>query len=283
MKKYLLLLCTIVAHSHPLFAQKSKVQSKESQVFIFRIPTIESFIHRFNNDSTGIFRRLLKSDMGVNSITRKESFESCFDKSNSKLCAGEPYKELQKFVLDSTKEFFLHFEDSNWYCKTKCHFYFFDKPQEFNVIFAIKNIKDKDLRWIIVGMDDANILNSSSQDTIIKNKKSKREIISASDYMYGFLDLNRIFDVTLDERTCFSKQFIASENGRRLINLIKEGKLKYRTASDLEFYFTQVPNFVLVVNDFDRATLNSGWLIKNIYKIPENYKANYRNRLLNIR
>ncbi len=273
MKNLAFSICFMLTICHVAKGQTLNLGAEE-QVSLFRVKSIEDFIHRFNNDSASSFKNFILENDKNKTVTRAMSLKTCFDLSGSDYLNNPKAKEFEDLILKPESNIYLNFEDSNWYCKAKCRFKYNDEPRDITLFFKVKALKDLDTRWIIVGMEKNNVLNVSTSDSIVKTKKTVRKLIEPNSVVDGFTDLSKIFNSKLDERYCFDKEFMASENGKRLINLIKEEKLVFEYSLEETFYFLQISNYIFEVKRFIRSTNNSGLLINRVIKMQDDYKQN---------
>jgi hypothetical protein len=255
--------------------------SKEEIVYLYNVKTIEDFINRFNDDSSSSLRQKLTELKLDGELTRAKSLKNCFNLENKNLKKDTVARDFVSYVLDKNNDCKLNFLDSNWYSKARCHFEYNGKDLEIPIVLSIRDYGIKGSKWMIVGIDDSYVFNTvAPPDSIIKKDKMLRKGINASSYAVNFLDLRRIFTPALNEKLCFDKNLIKTEKATKFINLIKEGKLKFDYASNLTFYFLQIPGYIVEVDEFDRNTNNSGWLINKVIASNDQSKETYKSKLL---
>lgn len=282
MKKLLLILLTfstIMTRAQIVPAN----MSKDELVYLYNVKTIEDFIGRFNDDSTSSLRQKLTELNLEGELNRAKSLKNCFNLENKNLKKDSVVNKFVKYVLNPESNCMLNFSDSNWYSKARCHFEYLGKEMELPIILSIRDYGIRGMKWMIVGIEDSYIFQGVNSDSIINSKKVIRKSINASSYAVNFLDLRRIFTQSLNEKLCFDADFLKTEKAAQFINLIKEGKLTFDYASDLTFYFLQIPDYIVEVDEFDRATNNSGWLISKVMAADQETKQAYKKRLLRMK
>jgi hypothetical protein len=62
--------------------------------------------------------------------------------------------------------------------------------------------------------------------------------------------------------------------------LIYTGQLKIEYVQKIVYHFLQAPNYIFLVEHFDRNSSNAGWLISSIIKINDFEKESYLNHIM---
>jgi hypothetical protein len=252
---------------------------KEELNHLYNVKSIQDFIYRFNDDTMSSLRQGLETYKAVDNLNRKTSLQNCFNLDKN-ILSDSVGIEFSKYVLAKENKCVLNFADSNWYCKAKCVFKYRDADIEIPLVLTVKDYGERGQKWLIVGIDDNRVFSKASGDTIIASKKLVKKSITATNYVTNFNELHKILTVSLNEKSCFEPSLLATEKARKFINMIKTNELSFSGAYDLNYYFLQIPNYIIEVKDFNRSTNNSGLLINKIIKTNDNFKSRYKKSLL---
>jgi hypothetical protein len=79
----------------------------------------------------------------------------------------------------------------------------------------------------------------------------------------------------------FEKSFFADKTNLSFYNAVLLNSIKFLHVSKVKYYFLQVPTYVVIVENFIRDSLNSGWLISRVDKADATSKSELINTLTN--
>ena len=63
-------------------------------------------------------------------------------------------------------------------------------------------------------------------------------------------------------------------------NELIEGNIEYEYIDRITYHFLQVENWAFMVHSVNRSDPNSGWLISDIVRLPEQLKSQYKKSIL---
>jgi len=225
-------------------------QSAQDTSYVYRVKLIQQFVGRFNHTESfeGINLGLFE-----NNSERKRYLASLFLK---ELVDSADREMLHTFVNDVVnRNITISQLDTSWYAVLNCEASY--QGQKTNVLLTlqIQVNPDMSVQWMIVGAK-ANHL-QSSKDT-------------AKSYLLGNaheMNFMRLFIHLQDDQKNI-KQFVKCAKGDDALTIVKwliyTGELKVHRASEVSFYFLQVPGWVFSVKEFNRKGFNSGWLIYHL-------------------
>jgi len=255
--------------------------SKEAETFFYRVKNIDDFIERFNDDPRSSVRREFRKMEKEALVSRPKLLLSVFNWQNEQLKSSVDTKEFFDQVADSALPQFVRFTDSDWYADALCDFTFDNNPIQLRLVLHVKHMGDKGTKWMIAGVSDHIALGNAdiSQPSQTTGQEVKQSI-PPTNYAVNFLELRKVLNAGMDETNCFEADLLTTEKGKQVVKLIKEQRLKFQQANEMKFHFLQLPNWIFTVEEFNRNTKNSGWLINEIRKVSEDEKQKIRNSVL---
>ena len=279
----LFLLFTFVCSVHGSAQFFSTDEKLKDEMFLREVKVIDEFIERFNDDPSSFIRREYKKQNKPYDLSRKEILVSLFNLENPQWSKNSDLGEFFRDASDSANPPRLSFADTNWYSEAKCTFMSNGKKVEIPLILQIQIAKNHGAKWMIAGVGDNTTF--TGQPTNVPGlgdyqPKAINKFIATSSYATNFSELVNTFSDKKNILDYFSPDLLATEKGKKFVNMILQGKLEFKYASDIKFYFYQIPNWVFEVEEFDRKSLNSGWLINDIKKVPQADKDISRRKLL---
>ncbi len=255
----------------------------KDEMFLREVKVIDEFIERFNDDPSSFIRREYKKQNKPYELSRKEILVSLFNLENAQWNTNASLGEFFRDASDSVNPPHLAFADSNWYAEAKCTFMVSGKKVEVPLILQVQMAKNNGAKWMIAGVGDNIIFNgqpSAVPGLSDYQPKPINKFIATSSYATNFSELVNTFADKKNILDYFTPDLLATERGKRFVNMILQSKMEFKYAADIKFYFYQIPNWVFEVEEFDRKSLNSGWLINDIKKVPQSEKENSRKKLL---
>lgn len=222
-----------------------------------RVKQVDEFIHRFNFNSQKIDLITLKVNQ------RSDMIPLLIDQRYAK---QHPQK-LKSFVQSSLTNELLSFYDDDWYAVVKCEGIYQNKNVRMDLVLQVETFKDHSSKWTLVGAY-APFLNVEADCT------DANKLISPSNNEVGFLGLNRVFDdpSNIGAYTPESYQF---DYLSILLHEVKLGNFKFKQTLYSKYYFTQIQDWVFVLEHFNREGFNSGWLISELIEVKEKDKKQF--------
>ena len=283
MKKILLIIAiTTIGIECDLNAQSIGNDYKiDEEIFTYKVKLIDEFIERFNDDKHSFIRKEIESNGNNYELTRKKLLISLFNWENTEINT-EFAKEFITQVLDPKKPNYISFTDSNWYARVTCVFQHEKKEIEIPIILHIRTYGNKGSKWMITGiLQNATITSETPlQETDTNRKLNSSKFIPTSNYALDFLELHRVFTDSISPINYFDESLLETTRSKQLIWLLRQNKLTFLFAKDIRFYFYQIPEWIFEVEQIERKSKNSGWLINKLYKANKKQKESYKAQLL---
>lgn len=229
------------------------------------VKSIDEFIQRFNAEE---FHPGIYYEEEENLRTR--SLLSLFDWQRFQNDDSTTINLLISFA-DSVcwNDIRLNMEGGGIYAEAQCLFEYGQQEVPINIVFAYENIRDDYYKWAVVGatgLIEAKILDTSCNGYLnpIQHELHFSDLASACES-----DLTRFvsYDRSIDQLFF-------------LLGMIKTGQLKFVSCNNILFHFTQMPNYIFVVDKANRLSYNSGYLINSLLEVDETSKREYIEQLL---
>lgn len=271
------LFALLVSHSMPVGAQVSALPSSDSEpFFMYEVKLIEEFIERFNDDPNSYIRQQCRELYGSDSIiNRKKLLKSLF---NKKQAWSSDTGAFIREVLNEGTPAYLNFTDSDWYAEVKCIFLYHNKKTEVLLVLHIRTEQGAS-KWMIAGIGVNQLPNRKANDQLTE-KSPSGGFIPTSSYGTNFIVLSTALNKDIHAVDYFEPQLLSSPRAQAFLGLVKDGQLSFQYARSIKFYFLSVPGWVFTVEQFKRKNSNTGWLISNLQKLPNNEKDTFLKLLL---
>lgn len=264
--------------SYPLFAQN--YEKEFETLFAWEVKQVDEFIERFNNMDNTLIRQYSKKVDPLKELDREKLIKSLFNAENK----NWDFNDVSNFinqVNNETEPVLLNFYDNDWYAKVDCSVRWKGKAEKATLILKIDGRDNGSSKWVITGvqanflqpaMSSAKIQIPASQDTTI----SLNPMSHATDFMN--LDL-----VTKDKQN-IANYFKPSAGNNQLLavfmNECLQNRLVIDKANSISYHFLQVDGWAFEIQQFNRQTKNSGWLINKLLKVTPEDKELYRAQVL---
>ena len=266
------LLCFNFTEAQIIKSSDNKLPS--SIEMIMQVKQFNQFIERFNYERT--FDDKPIDSVFASQINRKQYINYLFNLSDKDLDSNLVYKNLKNSFIDEIimNNLYLSKLLKNTYVVADCNVFF--KGKKENLQLTLQKIVDKDSssEWKIVSAFADFIKISSIKDTNVYIPPNANE----TNFM-------RICDLLSDKQLISSYFYHSYEIDYLSIfhYLLFTNQIELKNVKSINYYIFDIPNWIMVVSDFNRKSINSGWLISDLIHIEKNNKQDYLHNKLNIR
>ena len=256
--------------------------SQNEILFNYEVKVIDEFIERFNDAPNSYIREVYKDKGKQFNLTREQLLISLFNLTNKKITNDTALmSNFIKQVNNKQNPEYINFTDADWYVEASAIVTYQNKTMQLPLILHIKSKTDDWAKWMIVGIGNLTPIKDNSDIKPDKFKSTKPPTyIPTSSYATNFADLSFVFSNNVDYANYFEPQFLSTDNGQNLVKMLKKEELGFMYVKKMSFYFFQIKNWVFVVDEINRKSINSGWLINALYKFSPTEKINFKNKLL---
>lgn len=267
MSKLFTLFFLIMGYCDTVSSQALIMKTLDRNQYLSKVKLIDEFFARFNGQET-------RHDISSKYRDRESSVLLLFDLSKYKSESDSGFVTAKLFakdvVADST---YINYEDGKWFARVKCTAHLIKKPTDFLIFLTIENVRDSVYKWVISNVD-GDIFKTS------RDNPHKELYISPNSHELFFSSLRNVTKDAYEFVDDYTRKSFKADQLSVFTTLVRSGQLKIDAISNLEFVFTQVPNYVFTVRHFERDSKNAGWLIDTLKVVSEEEKNNLIKEIL---
>lgn len=257
MRKFLLIIASVLMLSAYTEAQVVVNSDYDKELFKSRVKLVEGFMRRFN------LTEILHTIDTTQADYMQKNILSLFDAQlfGTKGEKDSLFKEAQSFAKDVLKTGTkLHYEDTTWFAIAPCHGKFKGKPVDFVLMLNVEEYAEDSYKWVIANAEgDIFKLTPSSTGNDI--------LITPLAHETNFMELGRITTQKDDWILNYSQKQYELDPTAVFFAYVNAGLLDIEYVKNLQFMFLQLPGWKFTIMDFDRQTMNAGWLITSFEKM----------------
>ena len=256
----------------------SNDEGAREAVFVTKVVQLDEFIHRFNNDPNSAIRQYYLAHHRRWDKSRAELIRSLFDYS-------QRWDEAQmdlfvRRATDARRPDSLRFFRGMWYAEAMCDFLYNNQPVEASLILRLRVNLDGTAQWVIAAVKpDFTIFLESTAPVAPLAERKLRFIQPAANDTY-FAELDRDFADKRDLPAFFDEGFFRRRHSGRFYQALLNDRIRFVAVKKLRYHYLQVHDWIFTVDNYERATRNSGWLISSIRPATRAARLDYEKRLL---
>jgi len=272
-----LLLCRLSA-SAQVFSNDAAVREAN---FVTRVVQLDEFIHRFNNDTSSEIRRYYLSHHRPWNKSREQLIRSLFNYTTQQWDPLQMTHFIQR-VTDPQQPDSLAFLRDQWYAEATCHFLYREELVKASLVLKLQLNPDGSAQWVIAAVKPRFTLAYDKQPamvTISNVARNKRFIQPAANETY-FAELERDFSNKRRLADLFDKDFFERRYSEPFYQAVLHNRIRFVAVKKIRYHYLQVHDWIFTVENFERATRNSGWLIASIRPASTEERLNYVKKLL---
>lgn len=269
LRKYFILVAFIISLSgvNNVFSQS------DDDAIVTHVNHIEEFIERFNYGEGSAFQRYVQENYPYSNVDRKVVLRSLFNPENG-LKDEMRTTEFIHAISRPGYELNLSFYDFSWYAVVPALLELDGIEYSAGITLEVQLNKDNSVEWAVVGV----------KSDLLSNYRAERDLfVSASSHAAGFPEVRK----ALSSSTKFMN-IIATSSIGEFTKILDDASIEnIAIQNDISFHFLQISGWIMIVRYIgsdQTDTINTGWLIDELYKIdsdtPENLK--YRKNELGI-
>lgn len=258
-KSFLILTLLIVGNCYAAMSQTQILKTLDREQYLAKVKLVDEFLVRFNGQET-------RQDVGKKYKDRISSILLLFDLAKFKSKSDSGFIAAKQFAENAVSDsVFLKYEGGKWFAKAKCTGHISQKAVSFYLYLTVEEVKDSVYKWVIANVD-GDIFKT------MRDKPHEELFISPNSHELFFSSLRSITKDSYEFIDDYAKKTFKADKLSVFMTLVRCGKLKIDAVSDLEFVFTQVPNYIFTIRHFERESKNAGWLIDKLEEMPEKEK-----------
>lgn len=241
----------------------------DEAVLAARTKQLGQFIRRFNSEEgvDGV-KYFTTNPKYHNTEERRRFLPYLFDDKNERLTT-ELRNDFISDITASGREKLIDFHGDMWFAEVAAHFKYYGEDVEM-LLFMRLVPEDKGSKWIIANT------HFEQFNSLFKTQADPSAFMHPLSHETAFMNLKTVFENKQKVQLYAAKDFEPSYN-TLLFYEIKKGNLKFEYVSNVKFHFLQLDGWYFELTDFNRTGSNAGWLISNLYRVPESEKKSFIN------
>ena len=239
--------------------------------FAMKVKQIDEFMDRFSSVSSTPVRQYMREHQGIDSISHTSMLLSLFNQEDT-TWNRDLVRAFVSDVINDTYASSIDFYDRGWYAELKCSGLYKGQKQDFKLVLSLEVLPHgKGSKWVIEGVSAGFLELAESRDY--------RRSLNPASYGNNFIDLSEVLRDTLNVRNYLNTQKQHSQL-RLFLNELHEKNLHFIEVSSITYHFLQLDDWIFKVQDFNRNTPNSGWLISELLRVNDRQKLQYQEKVL---
>ena len=258
----------------------SNDQGAREAIFVTKVIELDEFIHRFNNDSSSAIRGYYLSHHRSFDKSREDLIRSLFNYTTEKWDSVQLGQFVRR-VTDPEHPEWLGFLRDNWYAEARCSFRYEAGTVDIPLVLKLQLNPDHSAEWVIAAVKPPSPLKEGPPvpEPTPQAGTKKHFIQPAANDTY-FAELDRDFADKQHLSDIFDAKFFQRRYSAGFFQALVQDKLKFIAVRAIKYHYLQVQDWIFTVENFDRSTRNSGWLISSIRSVSSGQRSEYEKRLL---
>ncbi len=174
--------------------------------------------------------------------------------------------EFADHVNNALTPVFLNFHGGNWFSEVKAKFLHNGKEETVTLFLKLEK-ENLGSKWVMT-----NVYYEPFYQLFAKtDTTASLKFLHPLSHELDFMNLIKVFDQKENLQRFAAKEY-RPDYLTLLLYEIKRGNMQFKTVQSVKFHFFQVENWYFELSEFRRSGYNTGWLISNLAKIPEDQK-----------
>lgn len=226
---------------------------------------INQFFRRFNSEENLEGKRLNEGDEHYRDKEFRISYiQMLFDRENENISESMK-QDFIADVTDSKSPSFLDYYGGRWFAEVDARFSY--QGQSRTVVLFLELEKENlGIKWVI-----NNVYFYPFSKLFYNDSTAMAKFLHPMSHELDFMNLIKVFREPETVEYYFDEEYKPDFKTLFLYE-IKNGNLKFETVEKVSFHFFQLNDWYFQLKEFNRPGFNTGWLIANISKIPEEQK-----------
>ncbi len=239
----------------------------DEHMFNAHTKQVNQFFRRFNGEEDTYGKKLLPNDtLYRNNYYRKNFLNHLFDERSYMMEDVDKFQFIDE-LTNLEDPIYLDFHSGEWVSEVNARFIY--KDQEIDVsIYLIIQEEEVGSKWVISKIffePYTKFFREYDRDSIQDDPKNFLHPLS---HELDFMNLIDVFqkDVLIER---FAEKTFYPDHLSLFIYEFRKGLIKFKTIEKVKFHFFQIDGWYFELSRFNRKSLNSGWLISNLFKTTE--------------
>jgi hypothetical protein len=237
----------------------------DESFFYAETKQINQFFRRFNSEEDLDGKRLYEGNLNYrNKEFRSNYIKMLFDRQNENV--PENLKgEFISDVIQETNPSFLDYYGGRWFAEVDTKFTYNGQSRTV-VLFLELEKENLGIKWVI-----NNVYFYPFTKIFYTDSTAISKFLHPMSHELDFMNLIKVFNDPTTVEYYFDEEYKPDFKTLFLYE-IKKGNLVFETVENVSFHFFQLEDWYFQLKEFNRQGYNTGWLISNLSKIPEDQK-----------
>lgn len=257
---FLQLLCAIVS------AQDIGSYLGDESFLYAETKQVNQFFRRFNSEEDIDGKRIYSGNLNYRSKEfRSKYIKMLFDHQNENITENLKGEFIHE-VIEEPSPSFLDYYGGRWFAEVDTKFIY--KGQSRTVVLFLELEKENlGIKWVI-----NNVYFYPFTKLFYTDSTAISKFLHPMSHELDFMNLIKVFKDPETVEYYFDEDYKPDFKTLFLYE-IKKGNLVFETVENVSFHFFQLQNWYFQLREFNRSGYNTGWLISNLSKIPEDQKG----------
>lgn len=243
-------------------------------LFAWEVKQIDEFIERFNDSDGTLIKEYNKEYKPKEPLTREKLIKSLFNAAKK----DWNYTEITSFIEQVTTgspPLLLDFNAENWYANVTCAVLWKGKPKTVQCKLKLLNLPDGSCKWVLSDVSakfllpkDANGKLLPVEQPQLPRPNNELESLNPMSHTNDFMNIDMVSDDTKNLSNYIEASNHYSDMMSAFIRQILNKNLKITQTNSISYVFFQIDGWKIEIQQFNRPTKNSGWLISKLTRMP---------------
>ena len=277
-RSFIIISFSILLFNLPAQAQVIESSAEREKMFVFEVKHIDEFMERFNFEQNSLIISYVKMNYPGVRIDKGSLVTNLFNRQNKNWIKSDVDSFFNQ-VISPAHPVELDFYSNRWYAEAVCVFMYKGKPAEVILVLRIQQVANGGAKWVITGAH-SRALPILKTPAVSLTDKPGFKFLNPMSHATNFMSLSGALSDKSNIRDYLDSGFFDYPASLAFINALLKNQLQYNYVKKITYHFLQVDGWIFTVNNFNRKSVNSGWLISRLQRATEQEKIAYRNLLL---
>ena len=248
------------------FGQDIGTYLGDEQFMYAETKQINQFFRRFNSEEDLEGKRMYEGNPNYRSPEYRSNYiKMLFDRENTDI-TDDVKADFISDMTGSSSPSFLDYYGGRWFAEVDAKFNYKGQPR--TVVLFLELEKEKlGIKWVI-----NNVYFYPFTKMFYNDSTALAKFLHPMSHELDFMNLIKVFNEPETAEYYFAEDFKPDFKTLFLYE-VKTGDLVFETIEKVSFHFFQLEDWYFQLQEFNRPGYNTGWLISNISKIPEDQKS----------
>jgi len=227
---------------------------------------INQFFRRFNSEEDLEGKRLYDGDPHYRDQEFRSNYiQMLFDRENTKIAESTKEEFIDEVTTGSAPEF-LDYYGGRWFAEVDTKFIYNGQSRTV-VLFLELEKENLGIKWVI-----NNVYFYPFTKIFYMDSSAMSKFLHPMSHEIDFMNLIKVFNEPETVEYYFDEDYKPDFKTLFLYE-VKKGTMKFETIEKVSFHFFQLNDWYFELQEFNRPGYNTGWLISNLSRIPEDQKG----------